>query len=983
MGDMVGRNFGPYRILDQVGAGGMATVYKAYHATMDRYVAIKVLPQHLARDPNFRARFQREARTIARLEHRYILPVHDVGEEDGIPYFVMRYTDSGDLNDLIRRKSLSVARIAALVGQVAEALAYAHRQGIIHRDVKPANILISREGDPLLTDFGIAKIYEETLQLTSDGMMVGTPTYMAPEQLQGQPVDARTDIYALGVVLYQTLTGEPPFVAETPLAVALMHMYNPLRPPRQLNPNIPESIERIILRAMAKDPSDRFQTASEMAEALHQALTELSRLTTVLPTAAAEATSDAPTGVATPPATPQPAPPPQPAAGAPRRPRWLWAALGGLAVVALVAALLTIPRVGQSGSTGATPGPAASAAAPAATANSLAALPPGPTVTPRAGLRVFGSTAGTIGLVTLGDAVWGATSGGLVRFAPDGQRRVFTTADGLPFNKANALVAAPDGALWLASYQGIVRVRPTADGLGEVRFYNDADGLDIGQGQALMVDADGSIWAGGASYAPHHISHLEGGRWKGLDLPASDPALKDVHVEVVSLMRSRDGALWVGLYDDGILRQDAKGWTHFGAAQGLGKASIRQILEDQSGTIWAAEGETGLLRFDPRAGSWQHVPIGTDNQSIYAIAQIGASLYASGGRFVARSDDSGVTWTPIASSDDNLGDYVNAIATDPGGQLWVGSEEGVSIFTGGQWRRLRPTGELPMNSVGSLAQAPDGKLWAIEEYGGTAGIVDPASLAIEPITLPDARIQAVAFSGDTIWLGTSAGIVRQRGGAQLRITTADGLPSDNIRSLLAVDTTLWIGTANGLAIYDLAAEKVVGAVPDFAGGIITALFHAPDGAVWAGSIKENDAGKLALGRYDGKAWQAWKPGDQPLPENSSGVVNISADSQGRVWVAVWNGGIYTWDGTAWRSWSEGDGAPGGNIQALVPLDGALWMGGHASGLFRWNKDGWRLFKVGGLSSDVIDMRFTADGALWLATGDGLLRISKEGVAALK
>src|SRR6185503_19659981 len=142
MGDLAGRNLGPYRILEHVGAGGMATVYKAYHAAMDRYVAIKVLPQHLARDPNFRARFQREARTIARLEHRYILPVHDVGEEDGLPYFVMRYTEGGDLNGLIAGGSLTIARAAALISQVAEALAYAHRQGIIHRDVKPANILM-------------------------------------------------------------------------------------------------------------------------------------------------------------------------------------------------------------------------------------------------------------------------------------------------------------------------------------------------------------------------------------------------------------------------------------------------------------------------------------------------------------------------------------------------------------------------------------------------------------------------------------------------------------------------------------------------------------------------------------------------------------------------------------------------------------------------------------------------------------------------
>src|SRR5690349_18446880 len=155
MGDLVGHNLGPYRVLEQIGAGGMATVYKAYHAAMDRYVAIKVLPQHLARDANFRARFQREARTIARLEHRYILPVHDVREDDGIPYIVMRYTNGGDLGDLIASRSLSIARAAQLVTQVAEALAYAHRQGIIHRDVKPANVLLSRDGDALLTDFGI------------------------------------------------------------------------------------------------------------------------------------------------------------------------------------------------------------------------------------------------------------------------------------------------------------------------------------------------------------------------------------------------------------------------------------------------------------------------------------------------------------------------------------------------------------------------------------------------------------------------------------------------------------------------------------------------------------------------------------------------------------------------------------------------------------------------------------------------------------
>jgi tetratricopeptide (TPR) repeat protein/tRNA A-37 threonylcarbamoyl transferase component Bud32 len=340
MGDLTGHNLGPYRLLDQLGAGGMATVYKAYHAAMDRYVAIKVLPQHLARDPNFRARFQQEARVIARLEHRHILPVYDAAEEDGIPYLVMRYTDGGDLNNLIAGR-ITTERAVELLAQVAEALGYAHRQGVIHRDIKPANVLIGRDGDALLADFGIAKIYEDTLQLTGEGTMVGTPAYMAPEQLQGKRVDARTDIYALGVVLYQALTGECPFVAETPLAVAMMHIHNPLRPPRQLKSDIPDAIERIILRAMAKNPEDRFQTAEEMAEALRAA--PAARHSVV-----ASATRELP-----PPALPTPAveAPAAPDAGAPRRvgAKMLWFAGAGLVAIVLVAALAFSMMRGQAG----------------------------------------------------------------------------------------------------------------------------------------------------------------------------------------------------------------------------------------------------------------------------------------------------------------------------------------------------------------------------------------------------------------------------------------------------------------------------------------------------------------------------------------------------------------------------------------------------------------------------------------------------------
>ncbi|HEC24275.1 MAG TPA: serine/threonine protein kinase [Chloroflexi bacterium] len=273
MSEMVGRNLGPYRILEELGIGGMATVYKAYQPSMDRYVAVKVLPRHFAQDPTFSGRFEHEARVIARLEHARILPVYDYGEEDGITYIVMRYLDAGTLADRIQGTPLDLEETVRIISQIAEGLDYAHSRGVIHRDIKPSNIMLDRSGDVYITDFGIAKLAESTTQFTGSGI-VGTPTYLSPEQGLGQPVDHRTDIYSLGVVLYQMLTGDVPFHAETPMAVVIKHIYEPLPLPHLVNPEIPESVERVILKAMAKQPEERFESCGEMAAALQQAVEE-------------------------------------------------------------------------------------------------------------------------------------------------------------------------------------------------------------------------------------------------------------------------------------------------------------------------------------------------------------------------------------------------------------------------------------------------------------------------------------------------------------------------------------------------------------------------------------------------------------------------------------------------------------------------------------------------------------------------------------
>ena len=275
MSELIGKTLGQYQIVEQIGVGGMATIFKAYQPSIDRYVAVKILPSQLAEDENFVKRFAHEAKAIAALEHPHILPVHDFGTEGKLNYMVMRYVEGGTLSNLMG-KSIPHERIVQIVGNVARALDYAHEQGVIHRDIKPSNILIDKHGEVLLTDFGIAKMVEgsSSTQLTAAGSILGTPAYMSPEQAQGQKIDGRSDIYSLGVVLYELLTGRPPYEAETPFAIVLKHINDPLPPPRSVKPDIPEPFERVVLKAMSKDPTQRFETASDMEQALQKALKE-------------------------------------------------------------------------------------------------------------------------------------------------------------------------------------------------------------------------------------------------------------------------------------------------------------------------------------------------------------------------------------------------------------------------------------------------------------------------------------------------------------------------------------------------------------------------------------------------------------------------------------------------------------------------------------------------------------------------------------
>ncbi len=271
MDSLSGQSLGRYHLLEQLGAGGMATVYKAFDTRLERTVAVKVIRTDVNQDPEFLSRFDREAKALARLSHAHIVRVLDAGESGGVPFVVMDFVGGGTLTQRLGR-ALYAPTAARLLAPIARALEYAHAQGIIHRDVKPANILLTDDGRAMLSDFGIAKLLDPTSAntgLTMTGVGIGTPDYMAPEQGLGRATP-QTDLYGLGVVFFEMVTGRRPFEADTPMAVLVKHAMDPLPRPRDLVPDLPAEVEQVLLRALAKRPEDRYPDMGTFAAALER-----------------------------------------------------------------------------------------------------------------------------------------------------------------------------------------------------------------------------------------------------------------------------------------------------------------------------------------------------------------------------------------------------------------------------------------------------------------------------------------------------------------------------------------------------------------------------------------------------------------------------------------------------------------------------------------------------------------------------------------
>jgi putative two-component system response regulator len=265
-----GAAIGPYRLLERIGRGGMATVYRAYHPALDRYVAVKVLAEFFADDPKYSERFHQEARSVARLKHPNILEVFDFGYEDGAAYLVLELVEGGTLEDRIGRP-IHLREVLRILEQLASALDYAHERGILHRDIKPSNILIHSDGTPVLGDFGLARMTGALGRLTSSGTVMGTPEYMSPEQAADEFIGPATDLYSFAVVAYEMLTGRVPFRADTPAAVLLSHVTKAMPDTRELRGELSAHVEGVLRRGLAKLPGDRFPNARAFVAALKPA----------------------------------------------------------------------------------------------------------------------------------------------------------------------------------------------------------------------------------------------------------------------------------------------------------------------------------------------------------------------------------------------------------------------------------------------------------------------------------------------------------------------------------------------------------------------------------------------------------------------------------------------------------------------------------------------------------------------------------------
>jgi N-acetylneuraminic acid mutarotase len=751
----IGAEFAGYRVEALLARGGMAAVYRAHHIRLDRTVALKIIALELAQDDRFRERFLRESRVAAGIDHQNIVPVYDAGEAEGLLYIAMRYVDDTDLRDLLRDEApLDVDRAIAIASQVASALAAAHRRDLVHRDVKPGNVLLIRRSSPealdhvYLADFGLAKHASSVSGLTKTGQFVGTVSYTAPEQVEGKPVDARTDVYALGCVLFEMLTGRPPFKKDEDVAVIMAHLREEAPLVSDLRADCPPALARVVAKALAKPPEERFQSCDEMVAALRAAGAgrPVRADTPEAAGAALDATEAAGPAVAPPrpgavlpgaPDKPVPEPParrePSPERPARRR-RWPLL-LAALAVAAAAVALVALLSGGDE-EKGRRAGPVAAAPGP-----QWAALHPSPTARQQVAAAVEGGRIWVIGGLS-----GPAATRKVERYDP--ATGVWNAEPDLPVALHHASAAAYRGQLVVVGGwepRGANLSAVTSRKAYELRAgrWEELPPLRHARAAAAAAVAGGRLVVTGGQANGKLVSATEvfdGRRWRDA-APMPTPrehlaAASDGRYVYAVGGRELSADRNTGALERYDPRRDR--WTRLASmpvpAGSLGAAVVRRHLVAAGG-----EGPNRVLgavqSFDLRSGRWAQLPAMRTPRHGTAVGVVGGTLYALDG---ARA--------PAHARSTNVAEGID-----------LGAAYGEAPAVG-RWRAVRSAPTARQQLASAVVQ---GRVWAL---GGLTRNVattkveayDPTIdtwTAEPPLPLALHHASAASFRGEPVVVG--------------------------------------------------------------------------------------------------------------------------------------------------------------------------------------------------------------------------------------
>lgn len=1007
------KTFGRYEVVDSLGRGGMAEVYRARDPMLDRNVAIKVILPHLAADEMFEERFLREAKLVASLSHPNIIRLFDFGLENGLPFMVMEYLGYGTLKDRIKEyspqnRTMPLEDIARIISPVTNALDYAHENDAIHRDIKPANILFTSNRDPVITDFGIAKILVDTGHLTLTGGIVGSPQYMSPEQAASEPVHKYSDIYSLGVMVYEMSTGQPPFQGDTVTGILMQHLNEPPPQPRDLNPNIPQSVQEVIIQSLAKKPLERYASAGEFANAFNSSLRGDPAIE-VSPTD--ETVLDQPHKIITPslikdektgsiqevvpsvdslPPTLSEAVPPILTPSRQKTPWFLIAA--ALLILITILSLGTYIILGgdlfsrsqQVQITNVVTEPTdiseiiPSPATPTIVSEAIAISTPPPTEEITADVQWTSWTAGNnLSEVAIWDSevVAGGWGGVVFRNLESDDYWRLTTGDGLADPWVRSLLVDKDDSLWIGTAEGLHHL------IGDIQIYYDIeDGLDSAFVTAI-VPYDDNLVVGTmhSSIGGGGLNIFDGISWKQFEgFPSDLDNPGKLSADVMSIVQDQEGHLWVGT-TNGIGFFNGESWLEYNAtSDGLPDNYVNVLYVDDNGDLWAGT-DNGVAKYGD--GSFQSIDT-LHGFITYGIVQdLDGGYWFSGDGGIVHNNTAHGDWEHFEQENSNLTSsiYYRAIRSEDG-TLYFGSEaSGVVRYDGGEFSEF-PIPNLPtIASFGKIVPYPQRGLIFVEEWGSYADLFETEIGTWKPLyDLPCCIIPYLFEDDGNIWGNGDQGLwLMEPDRTVTNWTTKDGLPSDEVTTIaVGPDNQLWIGTSEGVALVDLTTMTVTDVYDtsntDFEDDYINALLHSADGSMWVGTDYSLNH-LLSDGRWEQFTYRS------PFNDDMWKITDLDEDTEGGIWVTTLGDGVYYYLHGEWTRFSldsPGISLPSNDVQTVaVAPDGSVWFGTDYSGAAVYRDGEWQTFGIddGLMHSNVTDIYIDEDDAVWFATSGGISR----------